>query len=332
MNDSAVSSNLAKVGDPAPEGHGAETLRGEERWLFLFHQIPAEPAYPRVKTSRRLKSLGSLSLKSSVYVLPDSSSAREDFHWLRREIVDSGGEAVLVVGKFLAGTSDRQLVTRFQSKRDEEYAALAAAVAKAREAGRPSRAEVRRLRRRLEEIRERDHFHAPQRAAAEHALRGLDPRIHGGEKKVGTTMERPSGRTWVTRRGVFVDRMASGWLIRRFIDPEASFEYVVPDGYEPPEGALRFDMFEGEFTHEGDRCTFEVLMRRFGLDEPGLMPIAEIVHDIDCKDDKFSRPETAGIAALLGGIAAAHDDDPSRMAAAASVFEGLFQQFCQSAP
>lgn len=297
-------------------------------WLLLIHQIPAEPAYLRVKVLRRLKALGSVALKSSVYVLPESPEAQEDFHWLRREIIAGGGEAILAACRFLQGTSDRELVEHFRAARNAEYAELVDAVAETMQAGQPSRSNLERLRQRLQQVRVRDHFEAPHRAAAEHALQALERRVHGEENREETTMEpRPRGATWVTRKGVKVDRMASGWLIRRFIDPLAQFEFVAPEGYEPARGELRFDMFEGEYTHEGDRCTFETLVHRFGLDEPGLAPIAEIVHDIDCKDEKYGRPETTGIASVIGGIASAHADDRDRLTAATAVFDGLFERF-----
>ncbi len=118
----------------------------------------------------------------------------------------------------------------------------------------------------------------------------------------------------MTRTGIKVDRMASAWLIRRFIDPEARFKFVPAKGYRPAPGELRFDMFEAEFTHEGELCTFEVLVRRFGLPDPALRAIAEIVHDIDVKDAKYGREEAAGIGQLVAGIAAAHADDEARLA------------------
>jgi hypothetical protein len=132
------------------------------------------------------------------------------------------------------------------------------------------------------------------------------------------------GRTWVTRQGIFVDRIASAWLIRRFIDPDARFTFVAPQGYVPAPGELRFDMFQAEYTHEGDRCTFETLLRRFALDDPALVPIAEIVHDIDLKDGKFGREDALGIERVLAGIAAAHADDATRLEHGAALFDGLY--------
>ena len=134
------------------------------------------------------------------------------------------------------------------------------------------------------------------------------------------------GRTWVTRAGVFIDRIASAWLIRRFIDRAAIFKFVSPKGYRRRESELRFDMFDGEYTHEGDRCTFEVLLDRFSLDDPALHAIGEIVHDIDLKDEKFNRAETAGVQSVITGIAAAHADDSERIAQGAAIFDALYSQ------
>ena len=136
------------------------------------------------------------------------------------------------------------------------------------------------------------------------------------------------GRTWVTRVGVKVDRMASAWLIRRFIDPEAQFRFVAARGYRPLPGELRFDMFDAEFTHEGERCTFEVLLDRFGLSsDRALRAIGEIVHDIDCKDAKFGRAETAGVAALVGAVVAGTADDADRVERGQALFGDLYRAF-----
>ena len=134
------------------------------------------------------------------------------------------------------------------------------------------------------------------------------------------------GSTWVTRQGVFIDRMASAWLIRRFIDPGARFKFVPARGYRPLPDELRFDMYQGEYSHVGDRCTFETLLDAFGLDDPALVQIGEIVHDIDCKDAKFGRREAAGILAVIQGIALATTDDEERIARGSPIFDGLYGQ------
>ena len=138
-----------------------------------------------------------------------------------------------------------------------------------------------------------DFFSAPGREGAERLIFALDARLQeaspaGQAAKAKQQLQGFQDRTWVTRKGIHVDRMASAWLIRGFIDPNARFKFVPAKGYQPQPGEIRFDMYEAEFTHEGDRCTFEVLIERVGLSDPGLCPIAEIVHDIDLKDAKFA--------------------------------------------
>jgi hypothetical protein len=180
-----------------------------------------------------------------------------------------------------------------------------------------------------------DFFGADRRVPLEGLLAELEERLAepaSGERLELTSsdadaLQNMRGRVWVTRQGVYVDRIASAWLIRRFIDPEARFKFVPAKGYTPAPGELRFDMFEAEFTHQGDRCTFEVLLEQGGLDEPALRAIAEIVHDIDLKDAKFGRDEAAGIASLITGIARAHPDDEERLTQGAAVFENLYASF-----
>jgi hypothetical protein len=140
------------------------------------------------------------------------------------------------------------------------------------------------------------------------------------------------GRTWVTRTGIHVDRIASAWVIRRFIDPEATFKFVQPKGYTPEQGELRFDMFEAEYSHVGERCTFETLVERFDLREPGLRAVAEVVHDIDLKESTFGRPETAGIAACIAGLCRNQRDDEARLEQGAVIFESLLAHYAVRNP
>jgi hypothetical protein len=135
-----------------------------------------------------------------------------------------------------------------------------------------------------------------------------------------------NGRTWVTRAGVFIDRIASAWLIRRFIDKAAIFKFVSSAGYRRQDDELRFDMYDGEYTHERDRCTFEVLVERFALHDPALEAIGEIVHDIDLKDEKFNRAESIGIRSVVQGIANRYADDSDRIANGAAIFDALYSE------
>ena len=318
------------------ESHG-----NAARWLLLIHQVSPKPDYLRVKVARRLQRIGAVAIKNTVYALPAGDSTLEDFQWTVREIRKDGGDAYVLEASFVDGLTDPEVEDLFRKAREPDYAAVAEAARLLLGKGTPGSADERRrleaelgkLRRRFEEIQTLDFFGAPAGEAARGLVESLTRRVREGRKEMHEearktqTRESYRRRTWVTRTGIKVDRMSSAWLIRRFVDPDAAFKYVPAKGYLPEPGEVRFDMFDAEFTHEGDECTFEVLVRRMELDDPALRPVAEIVHDIDLKDAKYGREEAAGIASLVAGIAAAHADDEKRRAEGAVVFEGLYQSF-----
>jgi hypothetical protein len=311
-------------------------------WLLLIHQLPPQPAYLRVKIWRRLQAMGAVAVKGAVYALPLNDQTQEDFRWLVREISGSGGEASLCEARFVDGLSDQQVRALFDAARDADYEAirkeasvLANDVAAQPERQAENRRQVARLRRQLSHIANLDFFGASGRAAAEAVVATLEARLAEAEPGVGAEDDMSSGeglrglhgRAWVTREGVHVDRIASAWLIRRFIDPGARFEFVPSKSGARRQGEIRFDMYEAEFTHEGDKCTFEVLLERAALDDPALHAIGEVVHDIDLKDGKFGREETPGIAGLIGGIVLAHNDDEQRVARGAAMLDDLYRYF-----
>jgi hypothetical protein len=311
-------------------------------WLLLIHQLPPQPAYLRVKIWRRLQAMGAVAVKGAVYALPLNDQTQEDFRWLVREIGGSGGEASLCEARFVDGLSDQQVRALFDAARDADYqairreaGALADGLAAQPERSAENRKQVARLRRQLGQIAGLDFFGASGRAAAEAAVSALEVLVAEPEPGIGAEEDMKSGeglrglhgRTWVTREGVHVDRIASAWLIRRFIDPEASFEFVPSTGGAQRPGVIRFDMYEAEFTHEGDKCTFEVLLERASLDDPALQAIGEMVHDIDLKDGKFGREETPGIAGLIAGIVLEHQDDEERVERGAAMLDDLYRYF-----
>ena len=315
----------------------------EERWLLLIHQIPPKPDYLRVKIWRRLQRLGAVPVKNSVYVLPKSDQTQEDFQWVLREVVESGGEASLCEARFVDGLSDDEVMQLFRSAREEDYQEIsqdleriATSFSKKTKNNNEIRKrlalELERIHKRMAEVTAIDFFNASGRESAERVIFALDARLQEGSPagkaaKAKQQLQDFQGRTWVTRKGIHVDRMASAWLIRRFIDPSARFKFVPAKGYQPEPGEIRFDMYEAEFTHEGDHCTFEVLLERVGLSDPGLGPIAQIVHDIDLKDGKFAREETLGIDRLIAGIAMANKDDEARLVRGTAVFDDLYEYF-----
>ena len=315
-------------------------------WLLLIHQLPAKPAYARVKVWRRLRALGAVTVKGAVYALPANADTREDFAWLAKEIVEGGGEAIVCEAALIDGLSDRELQALFDAARDEDYRRIAA---EAREVvarlsdDLPDNAlaeiasQTARLRKQLDAVVAIDFFGADEREPAEGLVSGLEARQQeDAAVSEGRTDTDPAaarglgglkGRVWVTRQGVQIDRIASAWLIHRFVDDGARFKFVPGAGYAALPDELRFDMFEGEYTHRGDRCTFEVLLAEAGLDDSALAAIGEIIHDIDLKDGKYGREEAAGIRNLIAGIASAHNDDNQRLERGGAVLDDLYRYF-----
>ncbi|RKG59367.1 ChrB protein [Corallococcus sp. AB011P] len=315
------------------------------RWLLLLHQLPMQPAYLRVKVWRHLQRIGAISLKNSAWVLPANEDTREDLQWVAQEVARSGGEASMLEARLLEGLDDEAVAALFIAARDADYHALAE---EARELERETRRTLRkegpqalsaglaRLRRRLDEVARIDFFNASGRETLDGLLGGLDEMLARALRKEASPAPAPAdvtasprGATWVTRKGIHVDRMASAWLIRRFIDPDARFRFVPGRSHAASPGELRFDMFEGEYTHEGESCTFEVLLQRFGLRDGALVALSEMVHDIDLKDAKFGRPETAGFERLVAGIALNNPTDEERLARASAVLDDLYAIFTQ---
>jgi hypothetical protein len=310
---------------------------------MLIHQIPPKPNYFRVKVGRRLQRLGAVAVKNSVYVLPGTEGTLEDLQWVLREIHQGGGDASLCEAHFIDGLSNEQIQSLFHQNRNADYAQISeearsvgkaiprsGKIAKKRLA--QLKGEVMRLERRLAEVSTIDFYGASGREVATGLVSSLQARLSPtpAVKPSTSSSKDPGdyrGRIWVTRQGIRVDRMASAWLIRRFVDGDARFKFVLGKDYRPEPGELRFDMFGGEFTHEGDHCTFEVLLSRFSLSDSGLREIGEIVHDVDLKDAKFGRQDALGFERMVAGIALAHKEDNLRLERACAVLDDLYEYY-----
>jgi hypothetical protein len=302
-------------------------------WLLLIHQLPAKPAYARVKLWRRLQALGAVAVKNAVYALPAGAPAQEDFEWVLKEISEAGGEGMILEARLIDGMSDGEVRALFNAAREADYRALAKELRAAEKAG-GAPAQLSRLKAEAARVVAIDFFGANGREDVEARLGSLAAQLEPETLATGAgkTQLAGAGHVWVTRRDVHVDRIASSWLIRRFIDPQASFKFVAAKGYRPRKGEVRFDMFEAEFTHEGDRCTYEVLLLRSGLKDKALAVIGEIVHDIDLKDAKFAREEASGIARMIDGFAAAGMSDVQRLERGAAMFDDLYAYFSGKRP
>jgi hypothetical protein len=317
-----------------------EARKLAERWLLLLHQLPTQPSKARVKTWRRLQQIGAIPLRNSAYVLPNSDQSHEDFEWMKSEIVAMGGEATVVAANMLDADADAEIVSAFRKARERDYKGfltdLAALERKTRTAPSPGRhgqslsvrRTVRAARDRLADIVAIDFFSAAGRSEAEAALARVEAKILGPAAR-GTAHGYASpgrigdylGRVWVTRPRPGVDRMASAWLIRTFIDPQAVFKF----SDKPSELQIPFDMYGGQFSHQGGLCTFEVLSRTFELSDRAVARIAEIVHDLDLKDARFRPPEAPTVGALVEGIRATDADDDVALQRGIDLFQALYR-------
>jgi hypothetical protein len=273
-------------------------------WLLLLFSLPANRNTERVAVWRRFKKIGAIQIKTSTYLLPDLPPQYEHFQWLAQQIRDFGGDATLVRVQEIEGMSNEKLIALFNRARDEEYGVIKSALhgflARGRKADPETKAaELERLTRQFRAIRDIDFFQSSRGQDVQMLLR----RAEGARKKTLPRLEAKNyrGKTWLTRPHPEIDRVGSAWLIRRFIDPRAKFVFAaaVPSNRE----VLPFDMVDVEFSHHGDCCTFETLIRRFGNEDKAVRRIAEMIHDADLEDEKFQRSECVGIDRVLKGWA-----------------------------
>ena len=273
-------------------------------WLLLLYSLPTHRNTERVAVWRRFKKIGALQLTTSTYLLPDQPTHYEHFQWLAKLIRDSGGEATLIRVREIEGLSNEKLVEMFSDARDKEYAVVSKAL-RALERSRKTRAndadELDRLTRQFRAIRGTDFFESTRGQEIEIRLR----KIEEGHQSKGTLPKidpaNYRGRTWLTRPRPEIDRVGSGWLIRKFIDPEAQFAFARHISAKPD--AVSFDMLDAEFSHVGEDCTFETLTKRFVIRDKAVQKIGEMIHDADLEDDKFQRTECVGIDCILKGCA-----------------------------
>jgi hypothetical protein len=317
------------------------------RWLLFIHQLPSHASNLRVATWRRLQQIGAIPLKQAVYLLPDTPDAREDFEWLKTEVKAAGGDASVFAADNVDAWSDDALVEEFRRARQDLYEELGRdveqALKRAASARRPKGTRAPALRRLVDIFRERlvaaekiDFFGSAGRDRILTLLRQLEDQIGGTGRQpapsgVGDHSGQASfqGRLWITRPRPGVDRMASAWLIRLFIDRQARFGFAA-DRESVPDHGVPFDMFGVEFSHQGDGCTFETLCSVFGIAGPALSRIAAIVHDLDLKDGRFGAPECSTVGAMIEGLQLAYQNDEALLEQGMTVFDSLYRSFEQS--
>ncbi|HEY6867820.1 MAG TPA: chromate resistance protein ChrB domain-containing protein [Candidatus Eisenbacteria bacterium] len=304
---------------------GPPTPSGPRRWATLIAARLPRNAAARVRIGRRLRRAGALTVRPGVYALPDHPSARSAIASLRAEIDRGRGSALPGLVAWLDARDERELADRHAAELDRRRRRIAR--------------HIERLERSLERA-------SGLRAAERQTANARLARLRGRLEREGVRVEalpgapaavRPGapgsdpGRVWVTRRGVLIDRIASAWLIRRFVDPEARFRFVA-GGDSAMADERSFDMPGAEFTHDGDRCTFEVLVARFRPRDEGLRRLGEIVHDLDLKDGRFGHAEAAGVARIISGLAVLEPDDEARLARGGVILDCLYASWQAGPP
>lgn len=320
---------------------------GAPNWLLLVYQLPARPTKIRVRTWRRLQKVGAAGLKNSVYVLPNSPQTREDFEWIKAEITAMGGEANVFVADHIDPGTQQEIVIEFRRARAADFEAMRRTAEQWN--GRAKRGKAMPTRQRLgraaRTLRERwnesaaiDFFDAKGRDEARQAVERLEHLAAGysaADRKISKEgeklmVEKYRSRTWVTRPRPGVDRMSSAWLIRRFIDPEAKFAFA--EKAEAVPNAIPFDMFGVTFSHEGVLCTFETLLKRFGIANAALERIGQIVHNLDLKEERFDVPEALAVGRMVEGLRQMYPEDSQLLEHGVEMFEALYRSMVNTPP
>jgi hypothetical protein len=316
------------------------------KWLFLVHQVQTPNSRERVRVWRLTKKVGTILYRNSVYVLPYSKERLEDFHWLCQQIRDSKGEASVFVSEAGDASEDRALRRLFVVASEKEYGelekrmqqfndrckqvqegpTLSSSQVKALEKG------LRQLEETFQEIRRVDFFRQRSAGKIEKRLKDFrlsvaeaQPRKESPQRIAHHSRSEFRRKTWATRAHIHIDRLCSAWLIKRFIDPKGRFVFAPEERL--PKNAILFDVFGAEFTHRGDRCTFETLLESFRLKDKALLSMAELVHEIDLKDQKFHRPESLGFDLIVRAISDSFRNDQKTLDLGSQILDALYQRF-----
>jgi hypothetical protein len=308
----------------------------DQRLLLLLVGVPPRPSSLRVRVWRRLRSLGAVPLKRTAYLLPDTPDSYEDFQWLAQEIERDGGEATLIRVAQIENVTPAEVTRLFHEPRDQDYKQLATRYRKLLQENQRAKTDaareriqeqVARLAKDHQRIRNIDFLDAPGGAEVRRleeaiAMRTRRPEVPRAEEPATLDLTKLRGRRWVTRPRPHIDRIASAWLIKRFIDPDATFIFAPPTEF--PSDAVPFDTPGVELTHHGEDCTFETLVKRARLRDRRLSRLAELVHEADLRDGKYAHEEARGIDVAIRALLAASQDDHQVLAQGTALFEGLY--------
>ncbi len=318
------------------------------KWILFIHQIAQDAPNLRVKVWRTLKKYGALLFKNAVYILPYTKEHEEIMQWLCKDIKDNGSDASLFITESIDEQQDKEIINTFQSSCDSEYLTLADScedtLKKIELKERTERLvdihefkkDMNELTKYFENITRIDFFNAPAKRKVSEKIHLIKQKLEGLPKKIKREVPIYEnkhqtkdfvGKEWVTRKGIYIDRIASAWLIKRFIDSKATFLFASETRKKIPSDVIPFDMYGAEFTHHGDACTFETLVTAFNLKDHALQQIAEIVHDIDLKDNKYNRKEADGIENIIKGIRQKLKKDTKLLEKGMEIFDALYLSY-----
>ncbi|MDP2156330.1 MAG: chromate resistance protein [Nitrospirota bacterium] len=317
------------------------------QWLLFFYSVPSRPVSSRMRIWRKLAKAGAVQMKGAVYILPFNDEHYEFLQWLVSEIAGMKGEAAVVSIEKIDTMKDEEIVAFFDQQRARDYKTLqkpfddlGRRLSSIQKGAKPQNVksisdQFTKLQKEFGDIKRIDFFSSQEGAALGDKIKHIhaDLKIVSGtetrhERPAALSLKTPAdyqNKTWITRKRPFIDRMASAWLIRRFIDRDAAFDFVDEKDMDSIEKrSVTFDIRGGEFTHSGDMCTFEVIMKSFGLRDKTLKKMAEIIHDLDMKDDKFNAVEAKGMEHILEGIRRTAKNDLDALEKGMTIFEMLY--------
>lgn len=315
------------------------------KWLFLVHQVQTKNSKERVKVWRLTRKVGAVLYRNSVYVLPYSEERKEDFHWLCQQIKDSKGDASVFVTESDNKNENDGLIKIFNAERSKDYEQI---IRKLKEVSKAFSDKnfrknlddnIKKISKQLNQITGEfndllkiDFFNSPLGNDVKKTIREIKQKLlsivgnsDSKEIKLSYSIQNYQHKVWATRAHIHIDRVASAWLIKRFIDADAEFVFIENNIF--PEDVIQFDTFGAEFGHHGDNCSFETLLKVFRIRDKALQQIAEIVHDVDLKDNKFHRDEAPGIDKTIRSITNFLNDDEKTLSYCSTLFDSFYNSF-----
>jgi hypothetical protein len=311
-------------------------------WLLFFYTLPSKPVRNRMTIWRKLLKAGALPFKGSVYIMPYTEEHHEFLTWLVSEVISLKGEGSFVRAEKTETNDNQKIISLFNEQRETAYQHILREIDEierklssgASQDNKKLANQMRKSQRDFEEIKKIDFFFSKRGLEVGKRLDRIVITFNGlsgTETKKNTVAISPvriedyQDKTWATRKRPFVDRFASAWLIKKFIDKNPSFSFIDEKNLDNMgKDVISFDTRGGRFTHLEDLCTFEVLMKSFALKDKTLRKIAEIVHELDLKDDKFKTSEAKGIEDILSGIRKTVKDDSESLIKGMAIFEMLY--------